>query len=229
MAEILTLQPTDVDLRWELADVLMRDGRGNEARAVLQEGLALTPNAPKLHYGAGLAALQEGAATQALAAFDRAAVQAPELPNLQFQRGQTFEMLSRPDDALAAYGAEVRRQPRHFMAHFSRARLLAASGAAPDEIIEPLRAALEARPGAPEVELFLAQVLVDRGDPSDLPEAERLASSGLVNVEVTQLQAMAHGTLAQIYEAQGRSEEAERQRAAAARLSGRRPPLPAVR
>jgi len=222
LEEMLALQPTDVDLRWELADVLMRDGRWNEARGSLQEGLALTPEAPKLHFGAGVAAMHDGAVQEALAAFDRAARQAPELPNLQYQRGQALEALGRPQEALAAYAAEAARQPRHYFAHFSRARLMAASGAPLAQITDVLRAAVAAQPNAPEASLFLAQVLVDGGDADDLAEAERLASSGLLNVQVPQLRAMGHATLAQVYEAQGRGEEAAQQRAAAERLSGGR-------
>jgi tetratricopeptide (TPR) repeat protein len=217
--ELLALQPTDVDLRWELADVLIRDGRWNEARATLQEGLGLTPEAPKLHFGVGVAAMQEGAAQQALDAFDRATQTAPDLPNLQYQRGQAFEALGRVDEALAAYEAEVARQPRHYFALFSRARLMATLGAPLDDIIAALRAALAVRPDAPESALFLAQVLVDRGNADDLPEAEQLASSGLFRAAVPQLQVMGHSTLAQIYEAQGRTEEAAQQRAAAERIS----------
>ncbi len=222
MTEILALQPADVDLRWELADVLMRDGRWSDARNVLNEGFATDPNAPKLHYGEGVAAMQEGSAADALAAFDRAAEGAPELPNLQFQRGQALEMLGRLDDALAAYEAETRRQPRHYLAQLSRARLLAAAGAPAEELAPVLRAALDANPDSPDASLFLAQVLLDRGDPDDLPEAEQLASFGLVNVQAPPLQALAHATLAQVYERQGRTEEAEQQRAAAARLGGGR-------
>jgi len=218
--ELLALQPADVDLRWELADVLMRDGRWNEARQALQEGLELTPEAAKLHFGAGVVALQDGAPQQALDAFDHAARSAPDLPNLQYHRGQALEALGRPQEALAAYEAEIARQPRHYFALFGRARLMATLGAPPDELLAALRQALAARPNAPEAQLFLAQVLVDRGDPDDLPEAEKLASSAVFNVQVPQLRVMGHSTLAQIYEAQGRPDEAAQQRAAAERAGG---------
>jgi tetratricopeptide (TPR) repeat protein len=202
--------------------VLVREGRRDEARAVLQDGLRLSSEAPKLHFGAGVVALQEGAAREALAAFDRAARAAPDLPNLQYQRGQALESLGRPAEALIAYGAEVARQPRHYFALFSRARLLAELGEPQSELVRGLRAALAVRPDAPEASLFLAQVLFDGGDTGDLPEAESLASTGLVNAQAPQLRAMGHATLGQIYEAQGRSEEAALQFAAAERLTGRR-------
>ena len=82
---------------------------------------------------------------------------------------------------------------------------MATLGSSPDELVDALQAALAARPDAPEAALFLAQVLVDRGRAEDLPEAERLASSAIFSVQVPQLQAMGHATLAQIYEATGRS------------------------
>lgn len=222
LENLLAIDPADVDLRWELTDLLIRAARWNEARALLQEGLAMTPDAPKLHFGAGIMALQEGAPAEALAAFDRAAEGAPYLPSLNYHRGDALERLERPEEALAAYSAEVARQPRHYYAHFNRARLLAARQAPLDEVIAALRAAVAVRPGVPESSLFLAQSLVDRGDSSDLGEAERLAVAGLEAAQIPQLKAMGHATLAQIYEAQGRNTEAAQQRAAAERISGGR-------
>ena len=222
LGSMLALQPTDVDLRWELVDVLMRANRWNEVREGLQEGLAMAPDAPELHLGVGLAALQDGAPQQALDSFDRAAVVAPGLPNLQYRRGETLERLGRTEEALAAYEAEAKRQPRHYAAQFSRARLMAANGAPAEGVISALRAAVGVRPQAPEAALFLAQTLVDQGDIANLDEAERLALTGLANVEVPQLRGLGHATLAQIYEAQGRPEEAQQQRAAAQAISRQR-------
>jgi arylsulfatase A-like enzyme/Tfp pilus assembly protein PilF len=220
--EQLASSPDDLGLRWELADVLLRAGRWDEVRAVLQEGLALAPDDPRMHFGAGVVALQEGAPREALASFDRAAAAAPDLPSLHYHRGDALERLGRPDEALAAYEAEISRQPRHYFSRFNRARLLAVHGAPLDEVIAALREALAVRPEAPEAALFLAQSLADRGDAGDLAEAERWATAGLAAAEVPQLQAMGHATLAQVYEAQGRSEEAASERAAAQRLSGGR-------
>jgi tetratricopeptide (TPR) repeat protein len=169
-------------------------------------------------------ALQEGAPAAALAAFDRAAAAAPDLRSLHYHRGDALERLGRTEEARAAYEAEIERQPGHYFSLFNRARLLAAQDApAPlDEVIATLRQALNVRPDAPDAALFLAQSLVDRGDAGDLAEAERWATAGLAAAQVPQLQAMGHATLAQVYEAQGRSEEAARERAAAQRLSGGR-------
>jgi predicted Zn-dependent protease len=175
-----------------------------------------------MHFGAGVVALQEGAPREALASFDRAAAAAPDLPSLHYHRGDALERLGRPDEALAAYEAEISRQPHHYFSRFNRARLLAVQGAPLDEVIAALREALAVRPEAPEAALFLAQSLADRGDAGDLAEAERWATAGLAAAEVPQLQAMGHATLAQVYEAQGRSEEAASERAAAQRLSGGR-------
>jgi arylsulfatase A-like enzyme/Flp pilus assembly protein TadD len=218
----LASSPGDLDLRWELADALMRAGRWNEARSFLQEGLALAPDHPGMHFGAGVVALQDGAPAEALAAFDRTAATAPDLPSLHYHRGDALERLGRTEEARAAYEAEIERQPGHYFSLFNRARLLAVQGAPLHEVIAALRQALQARPDAPDAALFLAQSLVDRGDAGDLAEAERWATAGLGAAQVPQLQAMGPATLAQVYEAQGRSEEAARERAAAQRLSGGR-------
>ena len=152
--------------------------------------------------------------------FDSARERAPYLANLNYQRGIALERLERLDDALAAYTDETTRQPRHYPAQFSRARLLAARGAPLDELITTLRLALIASPDKPEAQLFLAQSLFDRGNAADLPEAASLAMAGLSTLDIPELQAMGHLTLAQIFEAQGKPEAAEQHRQTAQRLVG---------
>ena len=67
---LIALAPFDVDLRWELADTLLRAARWDEARAVLDEGLVLDAEAAKMHFGVGLVVLlQTGNAGAALVAF----------------------------------------------------------------------------------------------------------------------------------------------------------------
>ncbi len=216
-------QPLDVDLRWELADTLLRAARWDEARALLNEGLVLDAEAAKMHFGVGLVELlQAGDANAALVAFDSARKQSPYLPNLNYQTGVALERLGRLDDALAAYTDEATRQPRHYPAQFSRARLLAAGGAPLEEVIATLRLALAANAVAADAQLFLAQSLADRGSPADLSEAASLAMAGLSRVTVPALQAMGHLTLAQILDAQGKPEEAEQHRATAQRLASSR-------
>ncbi len=146
----MALEPLDVDLRWELADTLLRAARWDEARTLLDEGLVLDAEAAKMHFGIGLVELlQAGNAEAALVAFESAREQAPYLPNLNYQRGVVLERLERLDESLAAYVNETARQPRHYPAQFSRARLLAARGAPLEEVIAALRLALAASPGEP--------------------------------------------------------------------------------
>ncbi len=145
---LMALEPLDVDLRWELADTLLRAARWDEARTLLDEGLVLDAEAAKMHFGIGLVELlQAGNAEAALVAFESAREQAPYLPNLNYQRGVVLERLERLDESLAAYVNETARQPRHYPAQFSRARLLAARGAPLEEVIAALRLALAASPG----------------------------------------------------------------------------------
>ena len=219
----MALEPLDVDLRWELADTLLRAARWDEARTLLDEGLVLDAEAAKMHFGIGLVELlQAGNAEAALVAFESAREQAPYLPNLNYQRGVALERLERLDESLAAYANETARQPCHYLAQFSRARLLAARGAPLEEVIAALRLALAASPGEPRAQLFLAQSLADRGDAADLPEAESLAMAGLSKLNIPALQTMGHLTLAQILDAQGKPGAAEQHRQTAQRLSGGR-------
>lgn len=187
LAELLAADPSDAELRTELAVLLAQQGRVEEAQRLITEGLERDPEAARLYAVAGQVALQAGDRPAALAAFDRA----------------------------------VQLEPGNFPAHMNRAVLLSQAGR-PAEVIDALEAALRARPGAPQAMLFLAQALLESGDDEQLERARELAETGLQRATNPQVLALGHTTLAEIYDALGRPEDAEAQRQQAARYSGGR-------
>jgi len=219
LESLLVDTPLDVGLRFELASLYLQRMDLDDAERTLQEGLELRPDAARLILGAGLVDLQRGDPEAALTHLQRAAELAPQLGDVHYRRGAALQQLGRVEPALEAYADELRNQPLHFGANFNRAVLLAQvdhEGAA----IEHLRRAVRARPEAAEARLFLAQALVDTGDDAVLDEARRLAEGAVAGIQSPQLRSMGHSTLAQIYQALGREEEAAAQREAAERITG---------
>lgn len=210
--------PLDIELRFELAGVYLEGMELSNAERTLQEGLELRPDATRLMLGMGLLELRRARPAAALEHLDRAAELAPQLGDVQYQRGVALQQLDRNREALDAYAAELNQRPLHFGASFGRAVLLAQEGRNADAI-DALRVAVRVRPSAPEPRLLLAQALVDTGDTQVLGEARRLAEGAVGAVQNPQLRSMGHATLAQIYQALGRHEEARAQQDAAERIT----------
>jgi len=124
-----------------------------------------------------------------------------------------------PEAALAAFDHAAALQPSDFPVHMNRALILSQLGRR-EEIITVLEAALRARPGAPQAMLFLAQALFEGDDETQLERARQLAEDGLRGAANSQVLALGHSTLAEIYDALGRGEDADVQRQEAARVSG---------
>ena len=195
-------------------------GEVDLAEATLREGLALTPEEPQLLLGMAMASTRRGDPQAALQTLDRVTRLAPELADVQYRRGMALQSMGLIDEAIAAFSAELERQPAHFGATYNRGALYAHQGRNA-EAIEAGRASLEIRPEAPEARLFLAQMLVDSGDPAVRQEALDLAEGAIGSVRNPRLRAAGHNTLAQLYEALGRADDARAQRELAQRIGGR--------
>jgi len=145
----------------------------------------------------------------------------PTATRLHVLAGQAALRAQNPEAALAAFDRAVALDPGDFPVQMNRALILSRMGRQ-EELITTLEAALQARPGAPQAMLFLAQALFESDDEAQLDRARQLAEDGLQRATNPQVLALGHATLAEIYDALGRSEDAETQRREAARVSGGR-------
>jgi arylsulfatase A-like enzyme/Tfp pilus assembly protein PilF len=218
---LLADAPGDVRLRWEVAQFRLLLGDVDGAEATLRTGLESTPAEPQLLLGMALVATRRGDARAALQILDSLVAVAPDLADLQYRRGMALQSLGLTDEAIAAFSAELERQPAHFGATYNRGALYAHQGRNA-EAIAAGRAALEIRPDAAEAKLFLAQMLVDSADPGVREEALALAEGAIESVANPRLQAAGHNTLAELYDALGRPQDAEAHRREARRLGGGR-------
>jgi len=220
LRDLLALRPEDTALRGRLGGILIVQGRLDEAEAALREGLERAPGAPRLHATLGQIALARGRPDEALEALDRAVAGAPDLAGIQLQRGRALELLQRQGEALEAYREETSNDPDGYAAWIGRARVATRLGLARDAV-ESLRTATEIRPDGGEPRVLLARALLDLDPAAHLNEAQELVEAGLPAVADAGIRAVGHLTLARIYEARGRTEDAQAQRREAERLRGR--------
>lgn len=115
--DALKLDPAHSRARIGLAMYLQPGERWDEIRTLWDESLATNPNDALAHYQLGRLAVLSGQQLDAgLVHLDRfiSINETPESMTVgaaHWRRGQLLEKLGRRDDALAAYGEAVRRQP----------------------------------------------------------------------------------------------------------------------
>ncbi|MDF1562887.1 MAG: tetratricopeptide repeat protein [Deltaproteobacteria bacterium] len=91
----------------ELGQVLLLEGRNDEAADHFERGLNLAPAIPELRVRIGRAWIASGRGKEArrrgLAVLEKAAVLAPDLPMVHDALGRAYERLERPDEARLTY------------------------------------------------------------------------------------------------------------------------------
>ena len=98
----LQLDPGFTPARFNLANLLNRQGRNAEVEVVLQEGIEQAPGEGELHYSLGLVLAEEGRFEQAAASLARAAALLPDRARVRYNLGLVLQRLGRTDEAEAA-------------------------------------------------------------------------------------------------------------------------------
>ncbi|MGD8330004.1 MAG: tetratricopeptide repeat protein, partial [Acidobacteriota bacterium] len=194
-------------------------GRTGDAEQVLVDLLDASPGDAELRAELAVLYLQQGRIDEADALVSEGLERDPAAARLYAVAGQVALQREEPLNALQAFDRAVELEPGNFPLQMNRAILLSQLGRQVD-LINALEEALRARPGAPQAMLFLAQALYDNGNPDDLDRARQLAEDGLKRATNPQVLVLGHTTLAGIYDALDRPDEAEAERREAARLSG---------
>jgi len=194
-------------------------GQSNDAEALLAQLLAAAPQDTELRGELVTLYLQQSRLDDANRVVAEGLALDPSAARLHALAGQAALQSQDPVAALAAFDRAAALDPGNFPVHMNRAMLLSQAGRG-EELVATLEAALRARPGAPQAMLFLAQALLESGDDAQLDRARQLAEDGLRRATNPQVLVLGHTTLAEIYEALGRDDDADAQRREAARLSG---------
>ncbi len=201
---------------WQIADVHMRRQRFEEAETELLRALELDLDRPRFLLKLGECYVEMERLDDARRHLEEALDVKPDLATAQFTLGLVHEESGRVPEAIAAYRAEVEHNDEAYRAAFNLAKLLQ-QGRRPREALELFRKAVEIQPQFGTGHLYLAKALLDVGD---LEGAEASARLGLERSPEPRLAPLGHFVLADVYNRQGRMEEAAREEAAGRRLQG---------
>jgi len=112
----LTANPTDIDTRRRLADLLVRAKNINEAKAVLTRGLETSPGNALLLQTLVAIDFRIGGLDAALATADALAKNAANLPAARLLKGGLYTSVQRYADAVTAYQTELDSHPSSTLA-----------------------------------------------------------------------------------------------------------------
>jgi len=112
----LQLKPEFADAFYHKANILLKNGRTEEAEESLRQALKLRPKFSAARYKLGTVLLQQGDIEQAEACYREALKHNPKQPNLLVDLGNLLTARKQLADAAACYQRALKLQPDHFPA-----------------------------------------------------------------------------------------------------------------
>ena len=152
-------------LESSLGRALFLEGRQEEAMEHLQQGLALAPDDPGIHYNLGNALQALGRLPQALEQFEIAVHLAPKDPVDQFTLADALLKSGRADEAIRHLDIVLQILPDHADSHCELGAAYMRTGRAKEAIAE-YEKALQIQPDHLEANAYLAWVLASNPDSS---------------------------------------------------------------
>jgi tetratricopeptide (TPR) repeat protein len=152
---VIAAEPASIDARIRLAQILLANGRGDEAVALLVEAVELAAHEPLLHRKLGRALEGQGSFESALAAYDAGLARHPGERDLRDGRWRCLNRLGRLQEMLVEAERAVAADPTDGMARFARA--VACCSHPLSAYIAALERELAELPGDPVLEAALAQ------------------------------------------------------------------------
>jgi arylsulfatase A-like enzyme/Tfp pilus assembly protein PilF len=208
------LDPRNGKVLWQLADVFMRQREPDKAEAVMKDALSRKVDEHRFLLKLGESLIEAKRYDEAEAALLGAVQKKPDLDGAHFNLGLVYEEKGQSEKAIASYEAELRQNKKAYRASFNVAKLLQKAGRA-GEAVAHFRKAVDLQPDFGTGQLYLAKALLDSGD---LQGAEQWARKGLVTKPDPRIAPLGHYVLADVYNRQGRTADANREVAAARRL-----------
>jgi arylsulfatase A-like enzyme/tetratricopeptide (TPR) repeat protein len=208
------LDPRNGKVLWQLADLEMRKGEPAKAEAVIREALRQKVDEHRFLLKLGESQIEEKKYDEAERSLKQALEKKAKLQTAWYNLGLVYEEKGRVPEAIAAYESELALNEKAYRAAFNLAKLLQKSGRLEDAI-KHYRKVVEVQPDFGTGQLYLAKALLDAGD---LPGAEEWARKGLAHQPDARVAPLGHFVLADVYNRQGRSAEADREAAAARKL-----------
>lgn len=138
--QILAAFPDQVETLVNLAIVLLRQNKLEEAAAAAQRAFHLRPTAPEAHNAMGNIYLQRTRFDHALQCYEQAIALQPGRASFHSNRGSALQLVGRLDDALVEFDKAIELQPGFVTAEANRLFALHFHPAyGPEEILNELR------------------------------------------------------------------------------------------
>ena len=215
--QFLRLDPRNAQVHYELAQLLIDRGDLEQADVHLQEAVEHAQMAAAQN-ARGVVALQRSDPQAAERLIHEALEMKPDVRLAYFNLALLAAARGDAQEAARLYRRELELYPHSYKVEFNLGRLLAASGDRQGSAAA-LRRSIEINPDFAEGHFFLAKALLDANE--RLEEAIDLARTGLELEPDPGMAPMGHYLLADIFTRLGRTEDAQRELAAARALESR--------
>jgi choline-sulfatase len=214
---LLELDPRNAQAHQAVAQVLVDHGRLDEAQQSLNRALDIQPAMAAARNTLGALRLKQGDVAGGEREIRAALAQNAQLRHAHFNLALAAEQRGDAEGAIAEYRKEIELFPGNYMAQFNLGKVYEKRGNTAGQRAA-YRAAIESNPQFAEGHLFLAKLMFDLGDRA---EAVKLAQRGIELAPEAEFAPLGHFVLADVYAAEGRRADAEREMAAGRRLAAR--------
>jgi tetratricopeptide (TPR) repeat protein len=211
----LRLDPRNVQVRYELAQMLIDRNELAQADEHLRQAVEFAPEMAAAQNARGVIALRRSDPETAESLISGAQAIKPDVRLAHFNLALIAESRGEAKEAERLYRQELKLYPQSYKVEFNLGRLLGATGDPAGEAAA-FRRAIEINPEFAEGHFFLAKALLESGERLD--EAIDLARTGLSLEPSPAMAPMGHYLLADIFTRLGRTQEAEREIASARAL-----------
>jgi len=160
--EAIRIKPSYARARANLADILRRQGKLQEALAVCDGGGKKDADLPGFHINRGMILFSMGRYQEAIQEYHQALRLDPANPAIHFNLASVFSRAGNADQAIREYRAALQLKPDYLEASNNLGAFLGELGKA-DEAIAEYRSALQFRPDSPELHYNLAIELAGQG------------------------------------------------------------------
>jgi len=212
---LLELDPRNAQAHQAVAQVLVDHGKLEEAQASLNRALEIQPAMAAARNTLGALRLKQGDVAAGEREIRAALAQNARLRHAHFNLALAAEQRGDANGAIAEYKNEIELFPGNYMAQFNLGKIYEKLGNATEQRAA-WRAAIESNPDFAEGHLFLAKLMFDLGD---RPEAVKLAKRGIELAPEAEFAPLGHFVLADVYAAEGRRADAEREMATGRRVA----------
>jgi arylsulfatase A-like enzyme/Tfp pilus assembly protein PilF len=203
----LTLDPKDPYVHYQMGEIWLDRGDSSRAEQLFRKALELDPQVAAAKNALGVLALKRGDPATAERLIREALVTKPNVRLAHFNLALLAEHRGDVRTAEREYYEELKLHPDSFKAAFNMSRLYEQVGDREGEI-GALKQSIESNPRFGEGYIYLAKAYLDAG--TNFPEAIEAANKGLEYAPDSEVAPLAHYVLADIYNRQGRTAEANR-------------------